>query len=420
MAKSKTKKTAELEDLQVLMISIVGKGANKKKIVYKSKDKKEGNIEKLVKVKFDNEKGIAYGIVYSPDEIDAHDEWASADTIEKACHEFMKRSNMKAIDTDHSLEIADGCFIVESWIVKEGDSLFPEDVGAWAIAIKIEDEDIKKGIKDGTYTGFSLYGFAKTIEGSEPTKEKSEKPKVKSDGDNEEEKTVLEKIKGSIGSLMNIINGGDTYKKLEKSFKENLTRYNMNAVLDAFSSSFWDIRWNNEDIETQKEQLKKLTDEVKQAIEDIEIAKSVTEDDDDAVEKLQKGVEAFKVIKKFLELNKPDDTGNQEGDSEMTKEEIQSMVDEAVEKKTEDLTKKNDDLEKKNTELQKKIKKLEKKTKGSAQDDDIDDNEDGKKKEKKKVFSYMTGDGDYTGSAKSKKEDPDDDDDDDDDEEDDD
>ena len=412
MAKSKTKKTAELEDLQVLMISIVGKGANKKKIVYKSKDKKEGNIEKLVKVKFDNEKGIAYGIVYSPDEIDAHDEWASADTIEKACHEFMKRSNMKAIDTDHSLEIADGCFIVESWIVKEGDSMFPEDVGAWAIAIKIEDEDIKKGIKDGTYTGFSLYGFAKTIEGSEPTKEKSEKPKVKSDDDNEEEKTVLEKIKGSIGSLVNIINGGDTYKKLEKSFKENLTRYNMNAVLDAFSSSFWDIRWNNEDVETQKEQLRELTDEVKQAIEDIEVAKSVTEEDEDVIEKLQKGVEAFKIIEKFLELNKPDDTGNQEGDSEMTEEQIQKMVDDAVDKKTEDLTKKNDELEKQNKDLQKKIKKIEKTSKGSAQDDDIDGNEDGSKaREKKKVFPFLTGQDDFVSTKKSKEEDPDEDDD---------
>ena len=60
----------KLTNLSITHISLVKAGANKKSIIYKS-DASEPSFEKDVSIaKFDEEKGVVYGIVYSPDEVD--------------------------------------------------------------------------------------------------------------------------------------------------------------------------------------------------------------------------------------------------------------------------------------------------------------------------------------------------------------
>lgn len=145
----------EITDMQIKLISLVSAGANNKKIVYKNE-----NFNELLRVDFkksDIEQGVVYGIVYAPDEVDTQGEFANADEIKKAAYDFMKRSDLRyCIDVNHNFNIADA-YICESWIVKSKDEFFDEE-GAWAVGIKIEDEELRDMVKNGSITGLSMYG----------------------------------------------------------------------------------------------------------------------------------------------------------------------------------------------------------------------------------------------------------------------
>ena len=145
----------EITNMQIKLISLVSAGANNKKIIYKNE-----NFDELLRVDFkknDAEQGVVYGIVYAPDEVDTQGEFASADEIKRAAYNFMKRSDLRyCIDVNHNFNIADA-YICESWIVKSKDEFFGEE-GAWAVGIKIEDEELRDMVKNGTITGLSMYG----------------------------------------------------------------------------------------------------------------------------------------------------------------------------------------------------------------------------------------------------------------------
>ena len=153
----------EITDMQIKLISLVSAGANNKKIIYKNE-----NFNELLRVDFkksDAEQGVVYGIVYAPDEVDTQGDFASADEIKRAAYNFMKGSDLSyCIDVNHNFNIADA-YICESWIVKSKDEFFNEE-GAWAVGIKIEDEELREMIKNGTITGLSMYGSG-VIKGSE-------------------------------------------------------------------------------------------------------------------------------------------------------------------------------------------------------------------------------------------------------------
>ena len=141
----------ELKELDVTFISLVKKPANNEPLVLKGVDKPI--LFELVKS--DAELQIAYGIVYSPNKEDLQGDMATAGTILKAAQTFMKEGRNQNIDTNHQFAKVQA-FVAETWIVKAGDSMFPNDIGAWAVGIKIEDEALWKGLKNGKFTGISL------------------------------------------------------------------------------------------------------------------------------------------------------------------------------------------------------------------------------------------------------------------------
>lgn len=62
----------ELKDMKITFLSLVPRGANKKKIIWKSAaDDKDGEaVEREVKLtKVNDEQRMVYGIVYSPDQV---------------------------------------------------------------------------------------------------------------------------------------------------------------------------------------------------------------------------------------------------------------------------------------------------------------------------------------------------------------
>lgn len=156
---------AELKDVQVLFLSLVDKGANNRTIIWKANSNAQPVIERTVPIlKMDEEKRMVYGVVYSPNEEDAHGDFMTKEEIEKASYNFMKARRTTNIDKQHDYEADEG-FVAESWLIRKNDPLFPDEPeGAWAVGIKVENDETWQQVKDGEITGISMGGFGKRIE----------------------------------------------------------------------------------------------------------------------------------------------------------------------------------------------------------------------------------------------------------------
>lgn len=150
---------AKLTDLSVSFLSLVKTPATGKGLTLKAADGERPVAFDLV-VKNDDMMR-AYGVVYAPDQKDAHGDTADADTIRKAQAEFMREGRLKNIDTEHSFT-SEMAYVAESWLVRKGDPLFPDEPeGSWAVGIQIGDPDLWKQLKSGELTGISLAGIAR-------------------------------------------------------------------------------------------------------------------------------------------------------------------------------------------------------------------------------------------------------------------
>lgn len=154
-------KKRKLKNLQVSHVSFVENGANQRKF-FLTKSEEQPNFEKPVKViKSDDEaERLVYGIVYEPDTIDAHGDFADAKTIEKAAHEFMLK--YRQIDKNHDFVAGVG-EVVESYIAPADMELNGEPVkkGTWILTTKA-DEETWEAVKKGEFQGYSLAGVAET------------------------------------------------------------------------------------------------------------------------------------------------------------------------------------------------------------------------------------------------------------------
>lgn len=153
----------KLTDIEISFISLVKNPANKKGLIFKSAETKEPDFQKEVVLKSLSKEGVAYGIVYSPYEVDSQGEWSDEEEIKKAAHNFMKNKNIANVDTEHSF-INEKAYICESWIIKNDNDIFTYSRGAWAVGIKIDDDELKELITKGQITGLSMAGFAKKTE----------------------------------------------------------------------------------------------------------------------------------------------------------------------------------------------------------------------------------------------------------------
>jgi len=154
-----------LKRIDVNFISLVDKGANRKKLVFKREGARELAFEKPVTIKkLDEDQRMVFCIVYSPEEIDTQGDTASAEVIKEAAYNFMRCARTNNVDKQHDF-IPDEGFVAESWIVKDNDAVFPEEAaGSWAVGIKVENDETWNLIKSGDITGLSLAGLAVTEE----------------------------------------------------------------------------------------------------------------------------------------------------------------------------------------------------------------------------------------------------------------
>ena len=230
----------EITDLKVSLISLVKAGANRKTIIYKDE-----NFCEMLRVDFKKQdEGVVYGIVYAPDEVDTQGDFANADTIKKAAYSFMENTDLNCVDVNHDFNRVDA-YICESWIVKSKDEFFDE-VGAWAVGIKLDDEKLKEMVKSGEITGLSMYGtgvkkrnlsstiknamgeFFKKKEFKEMKKEDEKKILKDESGEfDKENKNKFETLEKSISELSNKVSKLE--ESLSKSKQDESIRKNENV-----------------------------------------------------------------------------------------------------------------------------------------------------------------------------------------------
>ena len=87
----------------------------------------------------------------------------SKETVKQASHLYLKQLNNNNATLEHA-EDASGISVVESWIVEDVDNdkskLYGLNAteGAWVVVMKVDNDDIWKEVKDGTYLGLSIEG----------------------------------------------------------------------------------------------------------------------------------------------------------------------------------------------------------------------------------------------------------------------
>lgn len=156
-------KKQELRDVTITHVSYVKRGANKKQFLFaKSADSNNNpDVEFDVRVvkNDDSAKKLLYGIVYEPNEIDAHGDSMNAEEIEKTAHEFMKF--YRNIDTEHNL-IAGAGYVVECYIAPVDMEIGTQKIkkGSWVLVTEATDE-IWEDYLNGEITGYSMYGIAR-------------------------------------------------------------------------------------------------------------------------------------------------------------------------------------------------------------------------------------------------------------------
>jgi len=240
-------KLAVLKNLDIKLISLVRAGANKKKIIYK-----ESEFNEVLRVEFkknEDEIGVVYGIVYAPNDVDTQGDVANADEIRKAAYNFMKKSNVYAIDVEHEMKPVDA-YICESWIVKDGDAFFGDYIGAWAVGIKIEDDLLKKDIKNGVLTGLSMYGSGVVEDDFKVTK-----------------KGIVELIKEAISSIF------ENKQQKGEGMNEDALKTIIKSIADEAIAKFESMQ---KELKEKIEVVEKEVLKSKQLTETKEIGKSAT------------------------------------------------------------------------------------------------------------------------------------------------
>lgn len=266
----------KLTNISVSFISLVKAGANRKTIIWKSSDPKasEGAAERVIPfAKVDEDKRLVLGIVYSPGQVDTQGDWAEAPEIEKAAHGFLKASAQHNIDKQHDFVPA-GAFVAESWITKQGDPLFPnEPAGSWAVAIKVEDDELWKQVKTGEVKGLSMAGCAMNSDAPAPA--------AKSEGADE---SLFRRVVAAVQKLISK-QEDDSMEKKEVQVLVDEAMKPINEKLEALSKSVEQIAKGAKADDKEKGE-PKMEDVVKGA---VEAAMKPVNERLEAIEKATKG-----------------------------------------------------------------------------------------------------------------------------------
>ncbi|HEX2868796.1 MAG TPA: XkdF-like putative serine protease domain-containing protein [Ignavibacteriales bacterium] len=252
--------TRRLLDADVTFISLCGKGANKKTLIYKSQNTQAPTLQKTVQIKkVDSDEHKVYCIVYSPDETDSQGDTADKTAIEKMAYGFMKSGRNKNVDQDHDFTPDEG-FIAESWILKTSDPVFPlEKEGSWAVCIKVENEETWQMVKDGEITGISMAAIAQVEEIPDETTDATVNKSTKQNKTGVVMKTFAE-IKKFITDLFKT-----NTANVQKDLNSEVQSREVNSLVYALERVVYSI-YENDDIEDKKLAVLESIDQLKNQV----------------------------------------------------------------------------------------------------------------------------------------------------------
>ncbi len=128
---------------------------------FKGSEKEDDTVVENIAKSINTEKQLFTAVVLRPNTPDSHGDVYDDETVEKACHNFVQfcqKGNMQHI-MNH-----DDIVFVENYIAPSdfqlGDGMVQK--GDWVATAKINNEEIWKMCKDGTFTGFSVGCMATT------------------------------------------------------------------------------------------------------------------------------------------------------------------------------------------------------------------------------------------------------------------
>ncbi len=285
-----------LKNLDVQFISLVDKGANQREVIYKAANLSapEKLVQKTIEIrKTDDDERLVYGIVYAPDEVDAHGDTATAEEIKKACHAFSEAQRLDQVDKQHDEDPKNGV-IVETYLLKGEDEMFPNDpVGAWAVVIKVLDDDAWDEVKKGEITGISMQAACTTEILEETDVEKAnviigELAKAK-----EDIKTYIKKIFGmskdihaytTFEAVMKSLEGKslEELEIIKKDFNGALASEEIRQAVHAIDRSNWQAL-HDDDVTDKAAALKTNAEQFIAYIDGLTVSKSQTTEEDESM-----------------------------------------------------------------------------------------------------------------------------------------
>jgi hypothetical protein len=276
----------KLEDVTIQFVSIVTKGANKRKFFLTKEDKQnDSNVTFSVKTIFDKEDPLklVYGVVYEPDIEDAHGDIMDAVEIEKMAHNFLV--NYRLVDKNHN-KLPGAGDVAESYIAPVDFQIGKEIItkGSWVLVTKADDE-VWEQIQKGEFTGYSMSGWANKVK--------------------EIEKESSQDLFIRIAKHFNIDMKTPIFKDFAQEV-QNMENNDIYTYLRLLTIAIDDIKWTSNDKAKMKEDILSCIKQFETKIKSMtfEVLKSDNGDDDDKP-KLEK-TKGEKMKDEALKTEQPD------------------------------------------------------------------------------------------------------------------
>ena len=337
----KVNKAYEILDAKISFVSLVDKAANQKQFLIAKSDKSdERGFATLGRiVKSDDATHYLTGIVYEPLETDAHDNFMTEDEIQKAAYWFAK--NGDKVDMQHDFEECDSCTVVETWVAKADFNIGEEAIkkGTWLMTVEVTDDDIWEQVQKGTITGFSMGGVGKySVDDVDVDSiEKGGAPIV----EDIEKKGIFKKFAESLG--FSVVEKGAMKDAYQEQSKYSNFWDAVHTLTSLLSKGRYDYRQDRyiydfeEDEATLKEALEDFTEIITDVLSQKSIAKALLEaPPEKPITKAGKKMSG-KNKQKLSEIMDSlaafaTDVNDEEEDTTVKKTEIQTMIDEAIQK----------------------------------------------------------------------------------------
>jgi len=144
----------------------------------------------------------------------------SKNTVRKSAELYLKNHNSNNATLEHEIKV-EGVSVVESWIVedveKDKTALYGLNAveGAWAVVMRINNEEVWQDVKKGIYKGLSIEGYFA---------DKMERPK---DKDLQEELSKIEEAEAEymLSQIKAVIKSDKRLKKGKRTEMESFSDY---------------------------------------------------------------------------------------------------------------------------------------------------------------------------------------------------